>query len=261
MRNELSGLFSPFSCKSLDLANRFVMSPMTRQFSPGGVPDENVAEYYARRARADVALIVTEGVGVDHPSALGQGSMEEKDIPVLHGEDAMYGWREVVDRVHEAGGKIVPQLWHMGAIRQEGTGPHPEARSLGPANMSEGEIADVIAAFVRSAENAKAVGFDGIALHGGHGYLLDSFLWNQTNTRDDEWGGDATRRLQFPVKLIDTDESPSFSLPIRPAETELFHRGLALAGWSSLAVSSNRPNWGWSITVTPVSELRSSNSP
>ena len=203
MRSELGSLFSPFSCKSLDLANRFVMSPMTRQFSPGGVPDENVAEYYTRRARADVALIVTEGVGVDHPSAIGQGSMEEKDIPVLHGEKAGQGWREVVDRVHEAGGKIVPQLWHMGALRQEGTGPYPEARALGPANMGEEEISDVIAAFARSAANAKALGFDGIALHGGHGYLLDSFLWEQTNTRDDEWGGDPTRRLRFPVKLVE----------------------------------------------------------
>lgn len=202
MRNALDPLFSPFSCKSLELANRFVMSPMTRQFSPDGIPGENVAEYYARRARGDVGLIVTEGVGVDHPSAIGQGSMEEKDIPVLHGEAALNGWREVVDRVHAAGGKIMPQLWHMGALRKDNSPPHPEARSLGPDNMDESDIAAVIAAFARSAANAKAAGFDGIALHGGHGYLLDSFLWAQTNTRDDAWGGDAVARTRFPVEVI-----------------------------------------------------------
>jgi 2,4-dienoyl-CoA reductase-like NADH-dependent reductase (Old Yellow Enzyme family) len=178
------------------------MSPMTRQFSPDGVPGEDVAEYYARRARNGVGLIVTEGVGVDHPSAIGQGTMGEKDIPVLHGGNALEGWRKVVESVHAAGGKIVPQLWHMGLLRKDGTPPYPEARSLGPGNMSEADITDVIAAFSRSAANAKAVGFDGIALHGGHGYLLDSFLWDQTNQRGDHWGGNAVLRMHFPAMVI-----------------------------------------------------------
>jgi len=83
MRNALDPLFSPFSCKSLELANRFVMSPMTRQFSPHGVPGENVADYYARRARGDVGLIVTEGVGVDHPSPCAHNSPRHS-LPELH---------------------------------------------------------------------------------------------------------------------------------------------------------------------------------
>ncbi len=202
MRKELSPLFTPFSCKQLELSNRFVMSPMTRQFSPDGIPGDNVAEYYARRARGGVGLIVTEGVGVDHPSAIGQGSMEEKDIPVLHGDAALNGWREVVGRVHAAGGKIIPQLWHMGALRKSNSPPHPEAPSLGPDNMDESDISEIIAAFARSAANAKEAGFDGIALHGAHGYLLDSFLWAQTNKRGDAWGGDAVGRTRFPVEVI-----------------------------------------------------------
>src|SRR3546814_17442580 len=102
---------------------------MTRNFSPGGIPGDNVAAYYRRRAKADVGLIVTEGIGIDHPAALGSGSMGEHDVPVLHGE-AVQAWKRVVDGVHAVGGLIVPQLWHMGVIRQEGTGPHPDAPSL-----------------------------------------------------------------------------------------------------------------------------------
>src|SRR3546814_852750 len=104
-------LFEPFNLAGLKLRNRFVMSPMTRNFSPGGIPGDNVAAYYRRRAKADVGLIVTEGIGIDHPAALGSGSMGEHDVPVLHGE-AVQAWKRVVDGVHAAGGLIVPQLWH-----------------------------------------------------------------------------------------------------------------------------------------------------
>jgi 2,4-dienoyl-CoA reductase-like NADH-dependent reductase (Old Yellow Enzyme family) len=198
MREDLAPLFTEFSWRSLKLSNRFVMSPMTRKFSPDGVPGDDVAAYYTRRAMAKVGLIITEGVGVDHPSAIGHGSMAEENIPVLHGEAALAGWRKVVERVHAAGGRIIPQLWHMGGIRQEGTPPHPDVKSMRPNDMSEADIAEIIAAFARSAANAKAVGFDGIALHGGHGYLIDSFLWAGTNARDDIWGGDISRRTRFP---------------------------------------------------------------
>lgn len=202
MREDLAPLLAPFTCGSLTLANRFVMSPMTRKFSPDGVPGDDVAAYYTRRAMAKVGLVITEGVGVDHPSAIGHGSMGEENIPVMHGDAALAGWRAVVERVHTAGGKIIPQLWHMGGIRQEGTPPFPDAKSMRPNDMSEADIVDIIAAFVRSAANAKAVGFDGIALHGGHGYLIDSFLWAGTNARDDTWGGDIERRSRFAVELV-----------------------------------------------------------
>jgi 2,4-dienoyl-CoA reductase-like NADH-dependent reductase (Old Yellow Enzyme family) len=202
MRDDLAPLFTPFTCGPLTIANRFVMSPMTRNFSPDGVPGDDVAAYYTRRAMAKVGLIITEGIGVDHPSAIGHGTMGEENIPALHGDAALTGWRKVVDSVHAAGGKIIPQLWHMGGLRTEGTPPHPEAKSMRANDMSEAEIADTIAAFVRSAANAKAVGFDGVALHGGHGYLIDSFLWARTNTREDAWGGDIARRTRFAVELV-----------------------------------------------------------
>ncbi|HUE10187.1 MAG TPA: NADH:flavin oxidoreductase [Steroidobacteraceae bacterium] len=220
-------LLTPFQLRGLKLRNRIVMSPMTRCFSPGGVPGQNVADYYARRAERKVGLIITEGVGVDHPAALGAGSMDEQNVPVLHGETALAGWRRVVDAVHAASGLIFPQLWHMGPIRQANTGPAPEAPSCrpsglwGPSNglaamppayvtkmlgptrpMSDREIADVLDAFGRSAANAKAIGFDGIAIHGAHGYLIDSFFWHETNHRTDRWGGDLAMRAGFGAEVV-----------------------------------------------------------
>jgi 2,4-dienoyl-CoA reductase-like NADH-dependent reductase (Old Yellow Enzyme family) len=218
-------LLQPFALRGLTLRNRFVMSPMTRNFSPGGIPGENVAAYYRRRAAADVGLIVTEGIGIDHPAALGAGSMNERDVPVLHG-DAVAAWRRVIDGVHAEGGAIVPQLWHMGVIRRPGTGPFPDAVSMRPSGlwgptdkamiapdylaevapptrpMSENDIAEIIAAYGRSAANAKRAGFDGVAIHGAHGYLIDSFFWAASNLRDDAWGGDFARRARFGAEVV-----------------------------------------------------------
>ena len=225
MTSPIDILFQPFELKNLKLRNRFVMSPMTRNFSPGGIPGENVAAYYRRRAAADVGLIITEGIGVDHPSALGAGSMGERDVPVLHG-DAVAAWAKVAAGVHAQGGAIIPQLWHMGGIRRSGTGPFLQCPSMRPsgiwgptekamlppdyllevstpaAPMSENDIAGVIAAYARSASNAKAAGFDGVAIHAAHGYLIDSFFWPGTNLRNDAWGGDITRHGRFGVEVV-----------------------------------------------------------
>ncbi|GLR68374.1 oxidoreductase [Acidocella aquatica] len=225
MASPIDILFQPFGLKNLKLRNRFVMSPMTRNFSPGGIPGENVAAYYRRRAAADVGLIITEGIGVDHPSALGAGSMGERDVPVLHG-DAVAAWAKVTAGVHAQGGAIIPQLWHMGGIRRSGTGPFPQYPSMRPSGiwgptekailppdylhevsppttpMSENDIADIIAAYARSAANAQAADFDGVAIHAAHGYLIDSFFWPGTNLRDDAWGGDITRRVRFGVEVV-----------------------------------------------------------
>jgi 2,4-dienoyl-CoA reductase-like NADH-dependent reductase (Old Yellow Enzyme family) len=224
MRDDIAALFGEFTCGSLTLANRFVMSPMTRQFSPEGVPGDDVAAYYTRRAMDKVGLIITEGVGVNHPSAIGHGSMGEENIPVLHGDAALAGWRKVVESVHSAGGKIIPQLWHMGELRTEGTPPYPLAKSMRANDMSEAEIAEIIAAFVRSATNAKAVGFDGVALHGAHGYLIDSFLWAGTNTRDDAYGGDILRRTRFATELVTAiraEVGPDFPILFRISQWKL----------------------------------------
>ncbi|HRK19665.1 MAG TPA: hypothetical protein PK970_11960, partial [Hyphomicrobiaceae bacterium] len=104
-------LFTPWGAGSLQLKNRIVMAPMTRSKSPGGVPGADVAEYYRKRAAAGVSLIVTEGTVVAHPAAAN-----DPNVPNFHGEPALAGWKRVVDAVHGAGGKIVPQLWHVGAF-------------------------------------------------------------------------------------------------------------------------------------------------
>src|SRR5436190_22897994 len=129
----VSPLFQPFSLRGLQLANRIVMAPMTRGFSPSGVPGEDVASYYRRRAEAGTGLIITEGVGVDHPAALGGSSVDGDNAPHMYGAAALAGWRTVVEQVHAAGGVIMPQLWHQGVMREMGTGPHPELETVRPS--------------------------------------------------------------------------------------------------------------------------------
>lgn len=222
-----ASLFQPFSVRSLTVENRFVMAPMTRGCSPEGTPGSNVTDYYCRRAEGGVGLIVTEGIGIDHPASLGYNDYNGADIPFLFGEPALAGWHRAVDAVHAAGGKIAPQLWHQGVMRQDGTPPfptHPSSRPSGiwgPADgkatiapsaverllpetraLSESEIGDIIAAYARSAASAEAAGFDAIALHGAHGYLIDTFLWGYTNRRTDRFGGDPAGRTRFAVEVI-----------------------------------------------------------
>ncbi len=201
-------LFQPFDLNDLTLSNRIAMSPMTRQFSPHGVPGADVAAYYARRARGGAGLIVTEGSAVPHDVA-----HYTNRIPHVYGEAAMAGWREVVRQVHDAGAKIFVQLWHTGLGRYTKETDNPDVPSVGPTTwfpdhptpsraMDERDIADVIAAFGAAAANAKAAGFDGVNVHGAHGYLLDAFLWDKTNTRDDAWGGTVAARTRFAVEVV-----------------------------------------------------------
>jgi 2,4-dienoyl-CoA reductase-like NADH-dependent reductase (Old Yellow Enzyme family) len=227
MNPQVAPLFEPVQIRLVRLRNRIVMAPMTRSFSPLGVPGEDVAAYYRRRAEGETGLLITEGVGVDHPAALGDAGLDEDNLPHMYGEQALAGWRRVVEGVHEANGVIFPQLWHQGVMRKAGTGPNPQAPSCRPsgvwgptgrtnslaaddvaalaiptAPMTESEIGEVIAAYGRSARNAVDVGFDGVAIHGAHGYLPDNFLWEETNQRSDRWGGDRRRRSQFAVEVV-----------------------------------------------------------
>lgn len=214
-------LFQPLTLRSLTLPNRIVMSPMTRSASPDGIPGADVARYYARRAAGGTGLIVTEGVAIDHPSAV-----DASRVPRIQGEAALSGWREVVDLVHAAGGHVVPQLWHVGPLwgamatvdpvitpmrpsghwGTPGVTSYPEeyvARSVPRTEpMTDADVAAVIDAYVRAAVNAVEVGMDGIALHGGHGYLLDAFMWHDTNSRTDPWGGDHAARSRFPAQVV-----------------------------------------------------------
>jgi len=222
--NVPSALFKPFSSDKLTLSNRIVMAPMTRGFSPEGVPGPEVVEYYRRRAAGGVGLIITEGTGINHPSSISGAS-----IPLFHGEESLQGWANVVKAVHEAGGKIMPQLWHVGTARRSGDLPNAEADPVGPSGismageperepLSEDEIKGLIQAYAQAAADARRIGFDGIELHGAHGYLIDQFFWEHTNRRTDKYGGDLAQRTRFAVEVIEACRAavgPDFPIVLR----------------------------------------------
>ena len=208
MSTAVNTLFKPFTLGNLELSNRIVMAPMTRNFSPKGVPNQGVVDYYRRRAESGVGLIITEGTVVDHAAANGY-----PNVPYFHGEESLAGWKKVVDAVHAAGGKIAPQLWHVGNVRRLGTDPDGDVPGYGPMEkvkdgkvlvkgMTQQDIDDVVAAFAKAAKDAKDVGFDAIELHGAHGYLIDQFFWEGTNQREDQYGGSMENRGRFAVEII-----------------------------------------------------------
>ncbi|PQP82272.1 12-oxophytodienoate reductase [Paenibacillus sp. PCH8] len=223
-------LFQPYMDQKLALNSRIVMSPMARAFSPNGVPGADVALYYRRRAEHGVGLIITEGATIDHPAA-----SSEPNIPHLYGKAALQGWSEVVQQVHDAGGKIFPQILHMGIVRPSGSQPHPEAESLSPSGldmegnqvsvpMTEAEITTVIQAYADAAANAQRIGFDGIELHGAHGFLIDQFFWKTTNMRTDRYGGDLQKRTQFAVELVEAVRAavgPDFPIAMRISQWKM----------------------------------------
>ncbi len=202
-------LFQPFRLRSLNLKNRIVMAPMTRSFSPGGIPTAAVADYYARHARGEVGLIVSEGTVVNRLAA-----SNDSDIPQFHGEKPLLGWKAVIDETHAAGGVMAPQLWHMGVVAPKASGWRPPAPFEGPSGlvapgviggvaMTQGDIAATILAFAQAAAAARALGFDAVEIHGAHGYLIDQFFWHPTNQRTDAYGGRTlAERSRFAVELV-----------------------------------------------------------
>jgi 2,4-dienoyl-CoA reductase-like NADH-dependent reductase (Old Yellow Enzyme family) len=255
-------LFRPLLLNQLTLTNRIVMAPMTRSFSPGGVPGPDVAAYYRRRAEGGVGLIVTEGTYIAHPS-----SGFDARVPHLYGDDALAGWRRVVEEVHGAGGRIFPQLWHVGMAYDD---PSGRVRPLGPSGlkkpgeqtgepMSQAEIDAVIEGFGIAARNAKELGFDGLEIHAAHGYLLDQFFWEGTNRRTDRYGGDPVARTRFAVEVIEEVRrrvGAGFPLVLRfsqwklqdfnaklastPGELEQFLQPLSAAGVDAFHCSTRR---------------------
>ncbi|WP_280360927.1 NADH:flavin oxidoreductase [Nocardia wallacei] len=204
----LDDLFTEFRAGSLRLRNRFAMAPMTRGKSPGGVPDAENVEYYRRHAAGGVGLIVTEGTYVRGPAA---GPIAE--VPRFYGEDSAAGWRAVVEAVHAEGAAIVPQLWHTGVERGDDPAFEPETPTVSPSGvdhtgrpvgraLTTAQLDTVVESYVESAVLAKRLGFDGIELHGAHGYLLDQFFWAATNHRDGEYGGSLPRRAAFPARVV-----------------------------------------------------------
>ena len=201
-------LFEPFRLKSLDLPNRIVMAPMTRGFSPNGVPTDDVRDYYARRAGADVGLILSEGTLVPR-----KGASDNPNYPLFHTDAALAGWKNVISAVHAEGGKMGPQIWHQGLLRKSGTGHFPDAPSDSPSGVthkgkqildepSEEEVADMVAAYAAAAASAKELGFDTIEIHGAHGYLIDQFFWDVMNRREDKYGGGLVERARFAGEVI-----------------------------------------------------------
>lgn len=215
-------LFRPFHLKGLTLANRFVMAPMTRAMAEGGIPGPRQVEYYRRRAAGGVGLILSEGTVIDRPV-----SRNLPGIPFFHGAQALAGWKQVIDAVHGAGGRMGPQIWHTGSTRA-GWEPDQPVESpsglVGPGDprgraMTEEDIADTIAAYARAAADAKRLGFDVAELHGAHGYLIDQFFWDGTNTRTDRWGGPTIKdRARFAVEVVKATRAaigPDFPLLLR----------------------------------------------
>ncbi|KUN07472.1 1,2-oxophytodienoate reductase [Streptomyces yokosukanensis] len=259
-------LSRPIALNGLTVPNRIVMAPMTRMFSPGGIPGEDVRSYYARRAAAGVGLIVTEGTYVGHESA-GQSDR----VPRFHGAEQLAGWAKVAEDVHAAGGTIVPQLWHIGMVRQDGDAPFPDAPAMGPSGlvtagaeptgkaMTQADLDDVVGAFAQAAADAERIGFDGVELHGAHGYLLDQFLWEGTNRRSDAYGGDPVARARFAAEIVAAVRaavSPEFPILFRysqwkqqdysarlaetPEELEAILTPLAAAGVDVFHASTRR---------------------
>ncbi|MFJ9036943.1 NADH:flavin oxidoreductase [Streptomyces sp. NPDC102406] len=259
-------LSRPVTLHGLTVPNRIAMAPMTRMFSPGGVPGEDVRSYYSRRAAAGVGLIVTEGTYVGHASA---GDSDR--VPRFHGEEQLAGWAKVAEDVHAAGGTIVPQLWHIGMVRKPGRPPFADAPPVGPSGlrvdgtegtgkaMTRTDLDEVIGAFAQAAKDAERIGFDGVEVHGAHGYLLDQFLWAGTNRRTDAYGGDPVARAKFAAEVvaaIRANVSPGFPVIFRysqwkqeaydarlaetPEELEAILNPLAAAGVDAFHASTRR---------------------
>ena len=219
MLYDVEPLFRPFAVRGLRLENRVVMAPMTRYFCPTGAPGADVVKYYESRARGGVGLILSEGTAIDRP-----GSRNDPRIPLFHGERPLQGWQNVIDAVHHAGGKMGPQLWHVGSVPNFGVLTLSDEENNAPWTQSEpvespsgsyapsemrGEvmddemIADTIAAYAKGVADARRLGFDTVEVHGAHGYLPDQFFWSGTNSRTDGYGGASlTERTRFATELV-----------------------------------------------------------
>ena len=211
-----TGLFSPFKLGPITLANRMVMAPLTRnRAEAGNVPGPMTIEYYAQRA--GVGLIIAEATQV---SAQAQGYIA---TPGVHTPEQIAGWKKVTDEVHARGGKIFVQLWHTGRMSHTAFQPGekaPVAPSAVRANaktyipgagyvdtsepraLETSEIAGIVDDFRTAARHAIEAGFDGVEVHGAHGYLIDAFLRDGSNKRTDVYGGSIENRARFLVEVM-----------------------------------------------------------
>lgn len=262
---DTSSLFRPFAIRSLELKNRIVMAPMTRLFAPEGIPGPASAAYYRRRAEANVGLILSEGTVVDRPASRNDGG-----IPYFHGDRALAGWKAVIDAVHDAGGRMGPQIWHTGAARYI-NGWEPYAPVESPSGfdspgdprgvaMTEEDIADTVAAFVKAAVDAKRLGFDTVEIHGAHGYLIDQFFWAGTNLRNDRYGGlSIADRSRFAVEIVAAVRAavgPDFPIIMRVSQWKQQDFGVRLAASPAEMESWLSPLVEAGVDVLHVSQRR-----
>ena len=201
-------LFQPYKLKNLNLRNRIVMAPMTRNQSPNGVPTDEVAKYYERRAIGEVGLIITEGIELSH-----KASSAYPNVPRLDTEKARDGWKKVVHAIKKNNGSVIAQLWHCGGFRKLGMGPNAKVPGYTASGlvkpgkrvahaMTIDDINETIEAYASDAEFCEKIGFDGVEIHGAHGYLIDNFLWEGTNLRDDKYGGSIENRSNFVTEIV-----------------------------------------------------------
>ena len=201
-------LFDNYKLKNITLRNRIVMAPMTRNQSPGGVPTDEVVAYYSRRAKAEVGLIITEGIEVSH-----KASSAYPNVPRLDSNNSKEGWKKVVEGIKKNNGSVIAQLWHCGGFRKLGMQPNPDVPGYTASGlvkpgkkvaheMTLNDIKETIDAYASDAKICEELGFDGVEIHGAHGYLIDNFFWSGTNIRDDGYGGSLENRSQFVSEII-----------------------------------------------------------
>jgi len=211
----MSALFNPLKLGSITLANRIIMAPLTRaRATETRIPNDLMASYYRERARA--GLILTEATSVT-PMGIGYA-----DTPGIWSKEQVEGWKKVTKAVHDEGGKIFMQLWHVGRISHSSflNGEKPVAPSAIKANghvslvrpiteyetpraLEVDEIKEIVEAYRQGAINAKEAGFDGVEIHAANGYLIDQFLQDSTNKREDSYGGSIENRSRFLLEVTD----------------------------------------------------------
>ncbi|GAB4418783.1 MAG: alkene reductase [Bacteriovoracaceae bacterium] len=208
-------LFQPLKAGELELKNRIVMSPLTRQRAgKSRMPNDLMAEYYAQRASA--GLIITEATSI---TPMGVGYV---DTPGIWSDEQVEGWKKTTKAVHEKGGKIVLQLWHVGRISHpyflHGELPvapsaikpaghvsliRPVTEFETPRALETREVKNLVQSYKEASKRAKAAGFDGVEIHAANGYLIDQFIQSSTNTRTDEYGGNIENRARFLLEITD----------------------------------------------------------
>lgn len=211
--NDTETLFQPLQVGAIELPHRIVMAPLTRARATNRVPNTMMAEYY--RQRASAALIISEATAISEEGYGWYGA------PGIYTDEQVSGWKGVTEAVHEADGRIFLQLWHMGRVShpdyQNGkppVGPSPIAASgeahtptgkqayVVPRELSKDDISRIVEDYAKAAQRAREAGFDGVEIHGANGYLIDQFLRDSSNRRDDEFGGSIENRMRFLREVV-----------------------------------------------------------